>query len=209
MTGTRVKICGITRPEDGALAARLGADAIGLVFHPESPRAVDLEQAREIVRALPAFVTVTALFVDPSEEQVGRTLDAVPVDLLQFHGSEPRQLCAAFGRRYIKAVRMSDDADLAAAERRYADACGLLVDAYDPHAAGGTGRTFDWRRLPRETALPLILAGGLHSGNVAAAIATVRPWAVDVSSGVERSKGIKDPEKMAQFIDEVHRGRQA
>jgi len=206
---TRVKICGITRAEDGTAAARLGADAIGLVFYGASPRAVDPAAAQDIVRTLPAFVTVAALFVDPTEEQVARTLEAVAVDVLQFHGSEPPEFCAGFGRRYIKAVRMAEGADLDAAARRYADACGLLVDAYDPDLVGGSGRTFDWTRLPDDLPLPLILAGGLTAGNVAAAVAAVRPWGVDVSSGVEQDKGVKDAQKMANFIDEVRRGEQA
>ena len=144
-----------------------------------------------------------------SEELVRTTLQAVPVDLLQFHGSEAPEFCGRFGMRYIKAVRMAEGTDVAAAARRYATACGLLVDAFDPTTAGGSGRRFDWSRLPGSLDLPLILAGGLAPGNVAGAIAAVQPWGVDVSSGVEQDKGIKDPQKMAQFIDEVHRGRQS
>lgn len=202
---TRVKICGITRPEDGVAAARCGADAIGLVFYGPSPRAVDLETARHIIAALPAFVTVTALFVDPNADDVRRVLHAVPVDLLQFHGDEPAQFCRGFGRRYIKAVRMRQEIELNPLARQYHDSAGLLLDAYREDVAGGTGERFDWRRVPKDFSLPLVLAGGLDAANVADAIRAVRPWGVDVSSGVERDKGVKDAYKIEQFIRGVNR----
>ncbi len=202
---TRVKICGITRPEDGVVAARCGADAIGLVFYPSSPRAVDYDAAMRIVAALPAFVTVTALFVDPDAEDVVRVLEQVPVDLLQFHGDEDARFCRAFGRRYIKAVRMRADVRLDALARQFHDSAGLLLDSYREDVAGGTGERFDWQRIPQDLPLPLVLAGGLHPGNVAEAVAAVRPWGVDVSSGVERDKGIKDAGKIEQFIRGVNR----
>ncbi|MFQ5488504.1 MAG: phosphoribosylanthranilate isomerase [Gammaproteobacteria bacterium] len=199
----RIKICGITRPEDGLAAARLGADAIGLVFYPASPRHVDIEQARAIVRALPPFVTVVALFVDAGEAQIRPVLDQVPVSLLQFHGDEAPEDCHRYGRPYIKALRMAPNVDVAACAVRYGDAAGLLLDSYQPGQPGGTGHSFDWARVPAGVAKPLILAGGLTPDNVAEAVATVRPYAVDVSGGVESRKGIKDAAKMADFIARV------
>jgi phosphoribosylanthranilate isomerase len=214
MTRTRVKICGITRTEDGVAAAHAGADAIGFVFWPGSPRAVAVETARVIAAALPPFVTIVGLFVDPAPEQVRATLAALPLDLLQFHGGEAPELCRAFGRPYIKAVPVAADAtrvDLLEYATRYPDACGLLFDA--PPAAGlpgGTGRTFDWAVLPRELPRPLVLSGGLTVANVGAAIRRLRPWAVDVSSGVEAIgpdgkpiRGSKDPPRIVAFIEEV------
>lgn len=204
---TRVKICGVTRPEDARAAARLGADAVGLVFYPPSPRALDIETARAVAAALPPFVTPVALFLDPTPDEVRAVLDAVPVELLQFHGTEPAELCRAFGRPYIKAVAMTGgDGDIATGAARYPDARGLLVDSHAAGSPGGTGTTFAWERLPAERALPVILAGGLVAANVAAAVAAVRPEAVDVSSGVERSPGVKDAARMREFIEEVRRG---
>ncbi|HKJ76662.1 MAG TPA: phosphoribosylanthranilate isomerase [Gammaproteobacteria bacterium] len=203
MQRTRVKICGITRPEDGLEAARLGADAIGLVFHDASPRAVTAEQARAVVAALPPFVTTVGLFVDADPARIRAVLEAVPLDLLQFHGDEPAAACDAFGRPYIKALRRREDLDAAAAIAAYPDARGVLLDAYRPDAAGGTGHRFDWSRVPREPAKPVVLAGGLNPDNVGGAVAAVRPFAVDVSSGVERDKGIKDPARMAAFLAAV------
>lgn len=200
---TRVKICGITRPEDARAAACAGADAIGLVFHAASPRAVTLAQARAVAEAVPPFVTLVGLFVDAPPALVREVLAQVPLDLLQFHGDEPPQECAGHGRPYIKALRMSDEADVAACAARYPDAKGLLLDAYRPGVPGGTGATFDWARVPHGLSMPLILAGGLHAGNVAAAIRQARPYAVDVSGGVESAKGIKDAAKIAAFINEV------
>lgn len=202
---TRIKICGITRPEDGIEAARLGADAIGLVFYDKSPRAVTLNQAAEIVAALPAFVTTVGLFVDPEAVNVEEVLARVPLDLIQFHGNETPALCRRFERPYLKAIRMRESVDLAAEQRRFSDARGLLLDTYQSGMPGGTGEAFEWGRVPEDLAASIVLAGGLTPDNVAAAIKQVKPYAVDVSGGVEASKGIKDAAKMAAFIGEVRR----
>jgi len=202
---TRVKICGITRPEDGREAARLGADAIGLVFYPPSPRAVTPERAAAIVRELPPFVTTVGLFVNADAETIAAAVATAGLDLLQFHGDESPADCVGHGRPWIKALRMAPGLDVAAAARRYAGARGILLDAYRPGMPGGTGETFDWERIPADLDLPLILAGGLDPANVGEAVRRVRPWAVDVSGGVEAQKGIKDATKMAAFIDEVRR----
>jgi phosphoribosylanthranilate isomerase len=203
---TRVKICGFTRAEDAVYAAQLGVDAIGLVFYPPSPRNVDIERAVEIVNALPAFVSVVALFVDEREARIREVLDRVPVDCLQFHGDEPDEACRIYGKRYMKAVRMREDIDIAALARRYHDAAGLLLDAWHPDAKGGTGSRFDWDLIPRQCALPIVLAGGLAADNATQAVQTVRPYALDVSSGVEAEKGIKDALKMAAFLRAVNEG---
>jgi phosphoribosylanthranilate isomerase len=200
----RVKICGVTRPEDGAHAARCGADAIGLVFYPPSPRAVDLERARAVVAALPPFVTVVALFVDPAPAAVREVLAALPVGLLQFHGEEPPEACQVYGRPYLKAVPMREGVDLEAEARRYAGAAGLLLDSYRAGLKGGTGVTFDWSRVPAGLGKPVVLAGGLTPENVAEAVRRVRPYAVDVSGGVEAARGVKDPERVAAFIRGVN-----
>ncbi|MDQ2963272.1 MAG: phosphoribosylanthranilate isomerase [Pseudomonadota bacterium] len=212
---TRVKICGITRVEDGIAAAQAGADAIGLVFWPGTPRRVTFGQARAIVAALPAFVTVVGLFVDPQPEAVSAALDAVPLDLLQFHGDERPELCASFGRPYIKAIPVRPEVDLLQYAARFDAAHGLLFDAFQPGGLpGGTGTTFDWTRLPPQLTDPMsrrsILSGGLTPQNVAAAVRQVHPWAVDVSSGVEDTgaggkprKGIKSAAKIVAFVREV------
>lgn len=200
----RVKVCGITRTGDAAAAARLGVDAVGLVFYPKSPRHVSVEQAREIVAGLPAFVTVTALFLDPGSEAVQQVLDKVRVELLQFHGVEPAEFCRSFGRPYIKAVPMGSQADLAEYAQRHAQAAALLLDSHAAGQKGGTGVSFDWSTVPNVPGPPLILAGGLKPDNVATAIRIVQPYGVDVSSGVESAPGIKDPDKMAAFVREVN-----
>jgi len=205
---TRVKICGITRAEDGVAAARAGADAIGLVFWAGTPRHISLEQAREIAAALPAFVTVVGLFVDPEPDAVRAALTDVPLDILQFHGDESPEMCASFGRPYIKAVHVKAGVDLLHYASRYADALGLLFDAFEPGGLpGGTGTTFDWNALPTGLPRPVILSGGLTPQNVGDAIRRVRPWGVDVSSGVEAvgedgkpRRGVKDAAKIAAFI---------
>lgn len=197
---TAVKICGITRIEDGLAAAHHGAHAIGLVFHRASPRYVTPEQAATISRALPPFVTVVGLFVDLPATEVRAILDAVPLQLLQFHGNEDPPYCAAFSRPYIKAIRMAPEVDLLQCAGFHSAAKGLLLDAYTPAAPGGTGESFEWARVPANLPLPVVLAGGLTPENVGAAVRAVRPWAVDVSSGVERGKGIKDVNKIAAFI---------
>jgi phosphoribosylanthranilate isomerase len=208
---TRVKICGITRVEDVDAAASAGADAIGLVFWPGTPRCVSFDQARAVARSLPPYITVVGLFVDPTADAVRAALDAVPIDLLQFHGDEPADFCSGFARPYVKAVPVKPGVDLLQYAARYGDARALLFDAFEPGGLpGGTGKTFDWSELPDRLQRPLILSGGLTPQNVGAAIRTVRPWAVDVSSGVEISgedgrprKGIKSAEKIAAFIREV------
>lgn len=201
----KVKICGLTRPEDVRAAVEYGADAIGLVFYPPSPRSVPIEQARALAAMVPAFVTVVGLFVNPEPEAVEEVLTSVPLDLLQFHGDESPEFCAQFGRRWIKAIRVREAGQIERAFEDYGNASGLLVDAWDPDRYGGTGKAFNWQLIPRERPLPLILAGGLSSDNVSAAVEQVRPWAVDVSGGVEKGKGIKDKRKIFHFINEVHR----
>jgi phosphoribosylanthranilate isomerase len=199
----RVKICGITRPVDGVLAARLGADAVGLVFHTKSPRAVTVERARAIIAALPPFVTRVGLFVDAGHGAIEAVLSAVPLDCLQFHGDEPAEDCRCYGRPYIKAIRMRPDVDLHGVARAYHDAGALLLDAFVEGIEGGTGQRFDWSRVPKDLPKPIILAGGLTPDNVARAFTLVRPYAVDVSGGVERDKGVKDEDKMRRFISSV------
>lgn len=200
----RIKICGMTRAEDMAAAAQLGVDAVGLVFYPKSPRYVDVSQARDLVATLPAFVTVTALFLDPEESAVRAVLENVRVELLQFHGGEPAEFCRSFGRPYIKAVPMGSRADIAEYARRHSGAAALLLDSHAAGQKGGTGVSFDWGSIPRVEGPPLILAGGLNAGNVATAIRIVRPYGVDVSSGVESRPGIKDTAKMETFVNEVN-----
>ena len=207
----RTKVCGITRPEDGVAAAHAGADAIGLVFWAGSARAVSRVQARAILAALPPFVTVVGLFVDPTAEEVRSTLADVPLDLLQFHGNEKAALCRAFGRPYLKALAATPGVDLLESLLPFGDAAGVLIDA--PAVGGipgGTGRAFDWSLIPSRLPRPLVLSGGLQAGNVGEAIRRVRPWAVDVSSGVEARdaagaplKGIKDAALIAAFVEEV------
>ena len=206
MTRTRVKICGFTRSEDAVEAASLGVDAIGLVFYPPSPRHIDIAKALEIVSVLPAFTTTVALFVDADEQQICRILEQVPIDLIQFHGDEPPQACRIYGKPYIKAVRMQAGIDIAALADKYHDAAGLLLDAYHPGTKGGTGSQFDWAMIPGECHLPIILAGGLTPENAKLAVQSVKPYALDVSSGVELSKGIKDVDKMTAFLTEVVEG---
>jgi phosphoribosylanthranilate isomerase len=203
MMATAVKICGITRVEDGLAAAHGGAHAIGLVFYAPSPRCVTPAQAAAIIRALPPFVTTVGLFVDAPEQEVRAVLARAPVELLQFHGAEPPDYCRQFGLPYMKAVRVRQGVDLLQYASDYSDAKALLLDAYVDGTHGGTGRTFDWNLIPRELPLPIVLSGGLDPGNVADAVRRVRPWAVDVSSGVEAAKGIKDAAKIAMFITGV------
>jgi len=200
---TRVKICGITRVEDGLAAAYSGADAIGLVFYAASPRHVEPARAAEIARALPPFISTVALFVNPAADAVRLVLDTLRPDLLQFHGEESPAFCAAFGVPYLKALRVKAGVDLLQSASLYADARGLLLDAWNAAAHGGTGERFDWSLIPPELPLPVVLAGGLAPGNVAAAVRQVRPWAVDVSSGVEAAKGIKDAARIAAFMKEI------
>ena len=203
---TRVKICGITCPEDGVTAACLGTDAIGLVFYPPSPRFVTVETAQRIVAVLPPFVTVVGLFMNAESGAVQTVINSAPLHLLQFHGDESPDYCIQFGRPYLKAVPMGAGAEVRDYEQRFATAAGLLLDSHGGRQMGGTGQGFDWTRIPAKRCKPLILAGGLHPGNVAAAIRQVRPYAVDVSSGVETAKGIKDAELMRAFLRGVYDG---
>ena len=205
---TRVKICGITRVEDALEASRRGADAIGLVFYPPSPRAVTIEQAAAVVRVLPPFVTSVALFVDEAPGRVEEILSAVRIDLVQFHREETPEYCEGFGVRYIKAVRMREGVDLGRQAERYGQAQGLLLDSYLPGVPGGTGERFDWQRIPAEIGRSIILAGGLSPANVNEAVTRVRPYGVDVSGGVESAKGTKDHDKIAKFMQEVRRADQ-
>lgn len=200
---TRVKICGITRNEDALACAQAGADAIGLVFYPPSPRYVEVARAAAIARALPPFVSTVGLFVNPTAEQVEAVLRELHLDLLQFHGDEAPEFCRRFGVPYLKALRVKARVDLVQYALRYQDAKGLLLDAYVEGTPGGTGQAFDWGLIPAELPLPVVLSGGLEAANVAQAIKRVRPWAVDVSSGVEAAKGIKDAAKIAAFIGGV------
>ncbi|MBI6779170.1 phosphoribosylanthranilate isomerase [Pseudomonas syringae] len=204
MSAVRSKICGITRIEDALAAAEAGADAIGLVFYPKSPRAVTVLQARAIIAALPPFITTVGLFVNASRCELNETLDAVALDMLQFHGDETPEECDGYHRPYIKALRVKAGDDIAGVCRTYRNARGVLLDTYVEGVPGGTGETFDWALIPDDLDKPVILAGGLTSANVAQAIAKVRPYAVDVSGGVEKSKGIKDREKILAFMSAVH-----
>ncbi|MEE9413295.1 MAG: phosphoribosylanthranilate isomerase [Methylococcales bacterium] len=209
LTRTRVKICGFTRAKDALCAANLGVDAIGLVFYESSPRHVSLEQAQAIIAALPPFITVVGLFVNAQRTEIDQVIDQLALDVLQFHGDEDQVFCSSFKLPYIKAVRVQQGSDIIQAAQTFNDAQGLLLDAWHPDIQGGTGLQFDWSLLAQELTegltLPLILAGGLNSGNVYTAIETTQPYAVDVSSGVESDKGIKDSLRMENFLKEVDR----
>jgi phosphoribosylanthranilate isomerase len=204
MLRTRVKICGITRARDASAVVQSGADALGLVFYPKSPRHVTPEQAREIATGVAPFVTVTGLFVNAPADLVREVLASVPLGLLQFHGQETNEQCNSFGLPFIKSIPMKRGTDLLSLMSAYPDAAGFLLDAWQPETHGGGGIAFDWEQIPEGIDTPLVLAGGLTPGNVAAAIRTARPYAVDVSSGVEYDKGIKSREKIEAFMREVH-----
>lgn len=197
---TRIKICGITRIEDALTATRLGADAIGFIFWPKSARFISPAKAREIVDELPPFVSAVGVYVDPEEGWVEESSNIARLSLLQFHGDESPEFCDQFSLPYIKALRVREGVDLLQYEDRYSSARGLLLDTYTEGMPGGTGDTFNWDLIPQGLTVPLILSGGLHPGNVTMAIKRVQPWAVDVSSGVESAKGIKDAEKIADFM---------
>jgi phosphoribosylanthranilate isomerase len=202
----RIKICGITQIQDAAAAQTLGADAIGLVFYAKSPRYLaDLALARQIVAAAGPFVTAVGLFVDPSPEWVKQVLAAVPLHLLQFHGDESNEFCNAFARPFIKALRMKPDFDVFAAMALYPDAQGFLLDTYKQGVPGGTGESFNWELAPHASEKPWILAGGLTADTVAQSLAQTSPYGVDVSGGVETAPGIKCPEKIDRFIEQVRR----
>lgn len=205
----RVKICGITLPGDAAMAAAAGADALGMIFYPASPRAVDPGAAGEIAAAAGPFVSTVALFVNPHADEVWRVLGVVRPDLLQFHGNESAPFCEQFGVPYIKVIGVADRAPDAVALATHPRARGLLIDTHDPLRHGGTGRAFDWSLMPAAAPQPLVLAGGLNPGNVEAAVLRVRPWAVDASSGVEISPGRKDASKVEQFMRAVARANAA
>lgn len=196
---TCIKVCGITRPEDARAAVEFGADALGLVFYAPSPRCVTVEQAWEIARIVPPFITLVGLFVNETKLTVRRVMEAVPIQLLQFHGDEEESFCRSFHAPYIKAARVRPGLDLVKYAESYPSAQGLLLDAY-VEGYGGGGKPFDWSLIPPGLPLPLILSGGLDADNVTEAVRRVRPWAVDVSSGVEAAKGIKDAGKIAAFI---------
>lgn len=196
----RTKICGFTRPEDARTAAELGVDAIGLVFYDKSQRAVNIQQAQAIVQALPPFVSVVGLFVNESAERINDILAQVPIDIIQFHGDETPEFCRGFRRPYIKAVRVQDTAGITAAIEQFADARAVLFDAYVDGEYGGTGHRFDWQMLPETLSGHWVLSGGLTPDNTAAAIALTAATAIDVSSGVESTPGIKCPQKMAAFL---------
>ncbi len=204
MSAVRSKICGITRIEDALAAVEAGADAIGFVFYAKSPRAVSVQQARAIIAALPPFISTVGLFVNASRCELNETLDAVPLDMLQFHGDETPEECDGYHRPFIKALRVQAGDDIAASCRLYSRASGILLDTFVAGVPGGTGETFDWALIPNSLEKPIILAGGLTSANVAQAITQVRPYAVDVSGGVEKSKGIKDHDKIRAFMSAVH-----
>ena len=197
---TRIKICGITSPADGLAAAQQGADAIGLIFYPPSPRLVAPERAREIVAGLPPFVARVGVFVNPSAAEVDAAIGACRPDLLQFHGEEAPEFCRGFGVPYLRAWRVRPGVDLLECLSPFHDAAGWLLDAYRPDLYGGTGEPFDWNLIPQRLGRPVILSGGLDAENVGEAIRRVRPWAVDVSSGVESAKGIKDERLIAALI---------
>ncbi len=201
---TRAKICGITTVEDALHAAECGADALGFVFYPPSPRNIAAEIAADIIQQLPAFITTVGLFVDAEPEFVRSVQSAVPLDLLQFHGDESEQECQSYETPYIKAIRMKEGIDLAALCDKYRSSRGILLDAYVAGKAGGTGEVFDWNRIPQQLEKPIILAGGLTPSNVQLAIQSVAPWAVDVSGGVEQAKGKKDPALVSAFMKGVH-----
>ncbi len=199
----RVKICGITRMEDALAAVDAGADALGFVFYPDSPRAISASTAADICKRLPPFVCRVGLFVNSERDKIIEILEEVTLDMLQFHGDEPPDHCNGYSKPYIKAVRMHDNVNLVAEAKRFNQASALLLDAFVKGIYGGTGRAFDWTEAARDIGKPVILAGGLTADNVVTAIKQARPYAVDVSGGVESGKGIKDAGKIVEFIREV------
>ena len=200
MNTIRVKICGITSIADARAAVESGADAIGLVFYEPSPRAVSIDQAQAIAASVGPFVTVVGLFVDADESYIRDVLGSVSLHVLQFHGNESREFCEQFQRPYMKAIRMRPELNVPQEIDTYLSASAILLDAYRPGVPGGTGETFDWQRVPQNSPLPIVLAGGLTPKNVAAAIQSTQVYGVDVSGGVESAPGQKDPRKVAQFI---------
>ncbi len=205
MTRTRIKICGITRIEDGLACASYGVDAIGLVFYPPSPRHLNLSRAQHIADQLPPFISIVGLFMNPDMNQVHDIIDNVRIDMLQFHGNEPADFCEMFSKPYFKAIAMSGDQkiDFQQIEREYTSSTAFLLDSHSKGKGGGTGETFDWLKMPDNVEKPLILAGGLTSENVQSGIEKTCPYAVDCSSGVESSPGIKDHRKIRKFVENV------
>ncbi len=202
MSRTRIKICGITRSVDLDAVLHAGTDAVGFVFYPPSPRALSLPDALALAQRVPPFVTRVGLFVNAEPAEVETALAAVPLDLLQFHGDEDAAYCDQFGLPYLKAARVRPDLDLLEFARAYPSAQGLLLDAW-VEAYGGVGQSFDWSLIPGDLPLPIVLSGGLHAGNVIEAVTKIHPWAVDVSSGVEVAKGVKDAGKISAFVEAV------
>lgn len=209
MTRTRIKICGLTRPEDAIDAVNAGADAIGLVFWQPSPRAVTIEQARAVCAVIPALVSTVALTVNASADELAEIRSSLPIDLFQFHGDETPEQCEQAGVSYIKALRMKPGLDLLVETERFSGARSLLLDAYRKGVPGGTGERFDWELIPEQIRANIILAGGLNAENAALAVSTVKPFAVDVSGGVEQSVGIKDAQKISDFIQSVRAADQS
>ncbi|MBL4826561.1 MAG: phosphoribosylanthranilate isomerase [Spongiibacteraceae bacterium] len=209
MRRTRVKICGITRSEDALAAVAAGADAIGLVFWEPSSRAVSIEQAAKICAQLPVFVSVVALIVNAERERVEQIIDKLPISVLQFHGDESPDFCRSFKLPYIKAIRVRPELDLDTEIKRYRDARGMLLDAFRKGMPGGTGESFDWELIPKEQRSQIILAGGLNADNVQQAVIQLRPFAVDVSGGLEFSPGQKDSQKISEFIRCVNKADQS
>lgn len=203
MSRTRIKICGITRNCDALAAVEAGADALGLVFYGDSPRAVTVSQAQQIIGGVPPLVTLVGLFVNATPELVQQACASLPLGLLQFHGEESADYCAGFDRPWMKALRVASDSNVVEMMQAYRGAQAILLDTYRAGTPGGTGACFNWQQAPSQQQQPLVLAGGLHRENVSAAIAAVHPYAVDVSGGVELSPGIKDPQKMTQFVSAV------
>ncbi|MFV1982339.1 MAG: phosphoribosylanthranilate isomerase [Thiohalomonadales bacterium] len=203
-TRVRVKYCGITNVDNAVFAASLAVDAIGLIFYSKSPRCVEITNASKIIAALPPFVSVVGLFVNPTEEEVNRVISQVPLNILQFHGYESEEFCASFSLPYLKAIRMAQNIDVLTEIGRYNTASGILLDSFHDKYVGGTGEKFDWSRVPDTSDIPIILAGGLSSTNITEAILKTHPYAVDVSSGIEAAKGIKDNVKMQKFMNEVN-----
>lgn len=199
----RVKVCGITRSEDAIAAVQCGVDAIGFVFWPHSARYIDPQSARRIAEVIPPFICTVGVYVNPDAAWVEETARVAKLNLLQFHGDESPEFCSQFPQPYIKAIRVKPDTDLLQYARRYGAAKGLLLDTYAADMPGGTGHAFDWQLIPQQLSLPLILSGGLSPDNVTRAIKQTQPWAVDVSSGVEASKGIKDEKKIIAFMQGV------
>lgn len=196
----KIKICGITHSDDAVAAVAAGADAVGFVFYPKSSRYVAPEVAREIALKLGAFTVLTGLFVNATRGEINEVLARVPLHLLQFHGDETPEFCESFHRPYMKAIRMRPDINLADVFKNYASASAILLDAYKPGIPGGTGEMFDWARVPKNPSIPVVLAGGLTSENVAQALAATNVYAIDVSGGVEAAPGRKDREKIKRFI---------